>query len=92
MVRIYRYKNYNIYSNHNNGFIIHNTKKDFQNGHTHLNNYNTAKYLIKLSCYHTIPNHLSDYLIDSLIRISDDSSYIDKLYKIKNKKNDKVYH
>lgn len=95
MVRIYKFKYYNIYSNHNNGFIVHNTMKDFQNGHTHLNNYNTAKYLIRLSYYHRIPDHLSEYIIDSLIRISNNKDYIDQLYQIKSKmkkRHGKVHH
>ena len=86
MVRIYKYKSFNIYSNFNNSYIVHNTKKPFKNGHTHINNYNTAKFLIKLSIHKTIPNHLSDYLIESLIRINSDHDYIHKLENIKNKR------
>ena len=34
MIRIYRLKYFNIYSNKKGGFIVHNINKEFQNGHT----------------------------------------------------------
>lgn len=81
MVRIYKKKYFNLYSNQE-GYIIHNTHKDFQKGHTHINNYNTAKFLINLALYKTIPDkNMSKYLYQSLIRISSDQAYIDKIRK-----------
>lgn len=87
MVRIDKLKHFNIYSNLNNGYIVHNTHKDFENGHTHINNYNTAKYIAYLALYKKLPknDHLSIYLIDSVIRISDDSKYISNMKEFKNK-------
>jgi hypothetical protein len=85
MVRVYKCKNFNIYSNLHNGFIIHNTKKPFDEGHTHINNFDTAKFLIKLSIHKSVPDHLSNYLLESLIRINKDRKYIQKLKNIKNK-------
>lgn len=84
MVCVYKKRNYVIYSNRE-GFIIHNKNKDFQNGHTHIGNFNTAKYLIDLAIYSRIPNRESLYFIESLIRISNDSDYKAKLYKLKSK-------
>lgn len=85
MVRVSKIKHFNIYSNKKGGYIIHNTRKPFEIGHTHLNNYNTAKYITHLALYKKIPknNHLSIYLIDSLIRISDDVKYINKMKILK---------
>lgn len=85
MVRVYKYHYFNLYSNFNDGYIIHNTHKSFDNGHTHLNNYDTARYIIKLAHDHIVPKHLSVYLIDSLIRISSDEGYINRLNKLKQK-------
>ena len=85
MVRIYKQRYFNLYTNFNKGYIIHNTHKPFENGHTHLNNYDTAKYIIKLAYHHSVPNHLSIYLIDSLIRISNDEYYIRQLNNLKQK-------
>lgn len=83
MNTIYCKKNYKIYKIKNGAFIVHNTKKDFKTGHTHINNYNTAKYIIDMSIHNLIPNrHLSKYLLGSIIRISDDESYIEKIKEI----------
>ena len=85
MVRIDKIKYFNIYSNKDGSYIVHNTHKEFANGHTHINNYNTCKYIIYLVLYKRLPkkNHLSLYLIDSLIRISDDEPYTNKIKKFK---------
>lgn len=85
MVLVFKQRYFNLYSNHDKGFIIHNTHKPFKDGHTHLNNYDTARYLIKLAYHHTVPKKLSIYLIDSLIRISTDNDYIKKLDMLKHK-------
>lgn len=85
MVRVFKQKYFNLYSNFDNGYIIHNTHKPFEEGHTHLNNYDTARYLIKLAYYHKVPKQLSIYLIDSLIRISLDEYYIKQLNVLKQK-------
>lgn len=85
MVRIYKKKYFNLYSNQE-GYIIHNTHKDFQKGHTHINNYNTAKFLINLALYKTVPDkNMSKYLYQSLIRISSDQAYINKIRKRMNR-------
>lgn len=81
MVRIYKKKEYNIYSD-KNGFIIHNTKKEFSTGHTHINNYKTATFLIDLSIHENIPKHLSKYLLESLARITENKTYKEKIRKI----------
>lgn len=85
MVRIDKVKYFNIYSDSNGSYIVHNTHKDFSNGHTHLKNYDTAKYIIYLALYKRLPkkNHLSKYLVDSVIRISDDKVYIQKMKQFK---------
>ena len=49
MVRIAKIKYFNIYSDHKGNYIIHNTHKEFNKGHTHINNYHTAKYITNIS-------------------------------------------
>lgn len=78
LITIYRKRNFNIY-NAGNRFIVHNTKMEFSNGHTHIRNFSTAKFIIELSLHKSIPKHLSNYLIISLIRINTDEEYKDKL-------------
>ena len=67
-------------------FIVVNKKKDFSVGHTHITNYKTALWIIKLASEKKIPNHLPIYLIDSMIRISTEQHYIDKLERLKSEK------
>lgn len=81
---IYRRKSYNIYRAAKNQFIVHNTNKPFKNGHTHINNYHAAKMIIDLSINKTTPCHLSKYLLQSIIRISTDTSYIKQIENILN--------
>lgn len=87
MVRIYRKKEYNVYSDRDGTYVIHNTNKDFSQGHTHINNFNTAKFIINMAIHRNIPvKHVSDYIITSIIRISNDNAYKSRLERIiKNK-------
>ena len=91
MVLIHRIKYYYIYSNMNNGYIVYNKHKKFKEGHTHINNFNTAKYIAHLSLYKLKPknNHLSNYLFESLIRVSDDEKYIEMIKKLQEEDNRK---
>lgn len=86
---VYTNRHFNIYRVRN-GYIIHNTHKKFKIGHTHIKNYNTAKYLINLSIYKSIPHNLGPRLIDSLIRINNDETYIRKLKELSNSKKNKT--
>ena len=80
MVRIYRRKEFSVYSG-NGGFIVHNTKKEFANGHTHISNFHTAKFLIDMSIRKLIPYKVSPYLLESLMRLSNDEIYTEKIRK-----------
>ena len=94
MTTIYKKYNFKIYSD-KHGYIVHNTRLDFNNHHTHINNYKTCKFIIDLCIHKTIPRHLSDYLLVSIIRITEDKKYKDEIYKIleaSNKKKNKQYN
>lgn len=76
---IYSKKGFKIYKV-DNGFIVHNIKKQFTTGHTHINNYNTAKYILNLAFHSSIPQKKTcNYLLESLIRISTDKLYIEQI-------------
>ena len=83
MVRVYKKAYFNVSSDYNGEYIIHNTKKEFQNGHTHIREFGTAKYLVNLALHRSLPNRRLKYFIESLIRISNDADYIDKLKHLK---------
>jgi len=82
MNTIYHKRNFNIYSVNGKEFIVHNSDLNFNEHHTHINRFSTAKYLINISLYKSIPKRLSNYLIISLIRLTDDNDYKSKLYNI----------
>ena len=91
MNRVYKKRHYNLYQ-FGNEYIIHNTRKDFNIGHTHINNYKTAVFLIDLSLHKSIPRHICNYFLESLCRISDDKKYIQKLKLIiKQRENERKY-
>lgn len=79
MVRVGKVGYYNIYSDKKGNYIVHNTKKEFSKGHTHINNFNTAKYLATLALKNKIPSRLGRYQLISLIRISNSKTYKIKL-------------
>lgn len=75
---IYRRKQFKIYETLG-GYIVHNSDKPFDYGHTHIKRFDTAKYLVHLSLHKIVPKRLSDYLMISLVRLSDDFEYTNKL-------------
>jgi hypothetical protein len=74
-------------------FMIVNTEKEFRNGHTHLKSFKMAKYLIYLARSKKINSGLPPYLLTSLMRISNDKEYINKIediIKVKKSKGKKL--
>ncbi|MEF9991392.1 MAG: hypothetical protein RRZ84_06645 [Romboutsia sp.] len=64
------------------GYIAYNTKKVFQEGHTHLKHFEAAKTAIDLVINKKIPKSTDGYYLSCLIRLSEDSSYIDKINEL----------
>lgn len=87
---VYQKKNFSIVKIDKSGYIIINKNKDFEEGHTHLESFKTAKMIVNLALNKLIPNHLSQYLLISLIRISEDTEYINKLKTLLNNKKNKI--
>lgn len=76
--QIFSWKNFKIYHSGEN-YIVHNSKVPFKEGHTHISDFNTAKYIVYLAVKKKVPKNFSAYLFESLIRISTDMRYIRKL-------------
>lgn len=92
MNQVYAKKEFNIYRV-SHGYIIHNTTKEFQNGHTHLNSFKCAKYIIDLAIHKNIPYHLDRYRLISLNRITDDKVYQQKISELlQNKRKKECYY
>ena len=86
MPKVYENEEFMILGNDNkrkSAYILYNKRKEFSVGHTHLNNYRTAMWLMKLYLNRKVPLDLkSVYLLQSLIRISDDEEYTKRIQNI----------
>lgn len=76
--KIYQRKEYTIYRV-KRGYIVHNTKKAFIDGHTHIYNYNKAKNIIDLAIRKKMPNTPKKWEIECLLRIIKDEKYKEEL-------------
>ena len=63
----------------NSSYILYNSNKPFSNGHTHLQKFNSCISIIKLIERKGIPKNRSKYFIESILRVSDDRKYNEKL-------------
>ena len=72
------------------GYIAYNTRKEWEDGHTHLESFNMAKTIIDNVIKHKKPKTKNLYLLQSHIRLTDDPSYVKFINEIidakKNKK------
>lgn len=75
---IYTRKEYAIYRV-KNGYIIHNRKLKFDEGHTHIFKYDKAKSLIDLAVRKKLPNTPRKWEIESLMRVTNNNTYRNKL-------------
>ena len=76
--KIYQRKEY-IILKASDGYIVHNTKKKFEKGHSHIRSFQKAKSIIDLCVRKKLPNRPTKWEIESLIRVSNDSEYINEL-------------
>ena len=84
MKKIYENKDFIIlWKNKTSSYILNNKHKDFDNGHTHVNNYNTVRWIMRMYTKKKIPKDLhSKYLLKSFIRISNDKDFSYEVEKI----------
>lgn len=83
-----------VYSGNKVGFIVYNTKKEWEEGHTHLNSFDMAKTIISNVIKNKKPKTNNLYLLRSHIRISDNSKYtryIEELINTKRSKSNNKY-
>lgn len=85
MKPIYKKRSFIIYRVRD-GHIVYNTEKPFSEGHTHISNINTAKHMINISINKRLPKHLSDYLLESLLRLANDEDFIIEIEKMRKKR------
>lgn len=65
-----------------NGYIVININKDFKCGHTHLKSFKASKTAIDLVLNRKVPRSTNFYYLESLIRLSDNEAYAEKLEQL----------
>lgn len=78
------------------GYIVYNTKKEFEDGHTHIQSFEMSKTIIDNSIRKKRPKTNNIYLIESHIRVTNDTKYKQVLRELieakKDKTKDNKYH
>ena len=77
--KVYEKQNYiilKVKSGKKIGYIAYNTRKEWEEGHTHLESFNMAKTIIDNVIKHKKPKTKNLYLLQSHIRLTDDPSYV----------------
>ena len=77
--KVYEKQNYiilKVKSGKKIGYIAYNTRKEWEEGHTHLESFNMAKTIIDNVIKHKKPKAKNLYLLQSHIRLTDDPSYV----------------
>ena len=76
--KIFQRKEYSIYKA-SDGYIVHNTNKPFEKGHTHVHSFNKAKSIVDLCIRKKLPNTPRAWEIESLMRLTRNNAYYNKL-------------
>lgn len=95
---IYCKKNYKIIQMSKNNYLIINTDKSFENGHTHIYNYNVAKIIVYCCIKGEFPKYIKhldkdERTLTSIIRICSNKyirKFKDLLFDIQQKKEDAI--
>lgn len=90
--QVYQEGSYKVYRVGNN-YIVHNSRQVFNQAHTHVRTLNTAKKVIYCTLHKIIPRTFPEYLLVSLIRVSDDDHYqaqIESLIEVRRQKGKKL--
>ena len=64
------------------GYIVHNTKKTFQKGHSHLRGFKPCKDAIFFTTNNKIPKRTNFYYLRTLQRLSTDAKYTNKIEQL----------
>lgn len=80
---VYTKKNFKVfYSKEHKNYIVYNMKKSFQEGHTHLQKYEQTQYAIDCVLKNKIPKKTNKYFLVSLLRLTKDKKYAERLQRI----------
>lgn len=72
--QVYQESHYKVYRA-GNDYIVHHSKYEFGDWHTHLKSLNVAKQVISCLIKRRMPKTRNEYVLTSLVRLSDDPKY-----------------
>lgn len=76
--QVYQEGKFKVYRT-GNSYVVHNSEYAFSEKHSHIKNFNAAKGVIQLVSKRVIPRDFPNYLLISLMRLSDDDRYIKEI-------------
>lgn len=79
---VYRCGSIIVFKGHRT-YVVYNTRKEFDTGHTHLYKLKSAKSAARIASKKKVPTRSGLYFLTSLQRISDDKDYIERLERKK---------
>ena len=94
MQKVYAKKHMIIFQRAESGeYVVYNTNKPWEDGHTHIHTLKQAKYLVDCILNNKIPQKVNSYFLVSLIRLSNDKKYTQQVeYRLENMQKRKLYY
>lgn len=95
--QVYQESHYKVYRA-GNDYIVHHSKYDFEEKHTHLRSLNVAKQVISCLLKQSMPKTRNEYVLTSIIRLTDNPKYKNRIQNVidvrrqKGKKQDYYNH
>ena len=78
--KVYAKQHYIIlYSEERDNYTVYNTKVEWERGHTHINTYKQAQYLIDCALNKKVPDKVNKYFLVSLTRIVTDKKHKEQI-------------
>ena len=83
MQKVYTKKYMYIFKNeYKEEYVVYNSKKQWEDGHTHIHTYKQALYLVNCILNNKIPKKTNKYFLVSLLRLAKDKKYKEQLQQI----------
>ena len=73
-------------------FVVYNTHKEWEQGHTHIHSYKQAMYLVDCILNNKIPKKVNKYFLVSLQRLATSKKYKEQIQRRLNGDTKEQYH
>lgn len=83
LLKVYSKKYMQVFKNeYKEEYVVYNSKKQWEDGHTHIHTYKQALYLVDCILKSKIPKKTNKYFLVSLLRLAKDKHYIQQITNI----------